>query len=214
MEKISIFDVLREEGVLREADEDQAAAAEEQPAADTAAPDTNTDTQTDDTNNTDADFNIDTSLDINDTGSDMGGGGDDGSMDSGSSSNGDTAEAGNDEEINPYNTNMFAALSAEEQKIKLIEQKKLYQTLYDSIVELLNRLNTFDTDESNMVIISRVSNTLYDLKGYVSDYILYDIPIKSYYDNEVMYNRFLAVINSIASVVDKYDKKLEKDEEK
>ena len=33
MEKISIFDVLREEGVLREADEDQAAAAEEQPAA-------------------------------------------------------------------------------------------------------------------------------------------------------------------------------------
>ena len=81
-------------------------------------------------------------------------------------------------------------------------------------MELLNRLNTFDTDESNMVIISRVSNTLYDLKGYVSDYILYDIPIKSYYDNEVMYNRFLAVINSIASVIDKYDKKLEKDEEK
>ena len=204
MEKISIFDVLREEGVLREADEDQAAAAEEQPAADTTAPDTNTDTQTDDTNNTDANFNIDTSLDINDTSSDMGTGEDDG----------DTAEAGNDEEINPYNTNMFAALSAEEQKIKLIEQKKLYQTLYDSIVELLNRLNTFDTDESNMVIISRVSNTLFDLKGYVSDYILYDIPIKSYYDNEVMYNRFLAVINSIASVVDKYDKKLEKDEEK
>ena len=161
----------------------------------------------------DTDFNIDTSLDINDTGSDMGGG-DNGSMDTGSSSNGDTAEAGNDEELNPYNTNMFAALSAEEQKIKLIEQKKLYQTLYDSIVELLNRLNTFDTDESNMVIISRVSNTLYDLKGYVSDYILYDIPIKSYYDNEVMYNRFLAVINSIANVVDKYDKKLEKDEEK
>ena len=217
MDKISIFDVFREEGILKEAEGDETtqAADTQQPAADTTVT-TDTETQTTDTttdNNTDVDFNIDTSLDMGDD--NMGGGNDNGGDDmSSGSGDGNTADSGNDEEINPYNTNMFAALSAEEQKIKLIEQKKLYQTMYDSIVELMNRVNDFDTDESNLAIISRVSNTLFDLKKYIADYIIYDIPIKSYYDNEVMYNRFLTVINSITTVIEKYDKKLEKDEEK
>lgn len=215
-ERISIFDVLRKEGVLKEADEETTQAADtQQPAADTAtdAP-ADTETQADattDADTNDADFNIDTSLDMGDD--NMGGGDDTGSEDTSGSTNDNTADSGTDEEINPYNTNMFAALSAEEQKIKLIEQKKLYQTMYDSIVELLNRINSFDTDETNLVIVSKISNTLFDLKRYIADYIIYDIPIKSYYDNEVMYNRFLSVINSIANVIDKYDKKLEKDEE-
>jgi len=216
MDKISIFDVFREEGILKEAegDETTAAADTQQPAANTPAA-TDTETQTTDTTtdtDVDADFNIDTSLDMGD---DNMGGGNDTDEDNMSTSSGDgnTADSGTDEEINPYNTNMFAALSAEEQKIKLIEQKKLYQSMYDSITELLNRVNDFDTEENNLVIVSRISNVLYDLKKYIADYIIYDIPIKSYYDNEVMYNRFLSVINSIANVVDKYDKKLEKDEE-
>lgn len=220
MDKISIFDVLREEGVLREADGDETAAADtQQPAADpapadTETQDTTTDTEapTDDNAGNDDNFDIDTSLDMGDDGM---GGSDDSGTDDSSSDNGDnTANSGTDEEVNKYNTNMFAMLTAEEQKIKLIEQKKLYQSMYDSIMELLNRVNDFDTDETNLVIISRISNTLFDLKRYIADYIIYDIPIKSYYDNEVMYNRFLAVINSISVVIDKYDRKLEKDEEK
>lgn len=219
MDKISIFDVLREEGVLREADGDETAAADtQQPAADpapadTETQDTTTDTEapTDDNAGNDDNFDIDTSLDMGD---DSMGGSDDSGTDDSSSGGDNTANSGTDEEVNKYNTNMFAMLTAEEQKIKLIEQKKLYQSMYDSIMELLNRVNDFDTDETNLVIISRISNTLFDLKRYIADYIIYDIPIKSYYDNEVMYNRFLAVINSISVVIDKYDRKLEKDEEK
>ena len=215
----SIFDIFRERGIIKEAEDDvanQAADAAQPddtaPAADDTATDNTTtddanndDTQNNDNNNADDDFNIDTSLDT-DTGV-----GDAGGDDAGGDSSSGSVESIDGGEVNKYNTNMFACLTAEEQKIKIKELKHQFQTIYDSICEMLRRINDYPVDEINIAIITRTSNALFELKQYIGDYIIYEFPQKSFYDNDVMLNRFLLVVSTLGNTLDKYCNKVEKE---
>lgn len=212
----SIFDIFRERGIIREAEGDDQADAAAQPdgTADVNTDDTATDTDTaadTNTDNTDDDFNIDTSLDMDTDNSGTDGGSTDSGADTSTSGEVDNPIDGG--EVNKYNTNMFITLTAEEQKIKIKELKNQYQTVYDSISEMLDRINNMDTDESNLAIISRISGALFDLRKFIGDYIIYEFPQKSFYDNDVMFNRFLLVISTLGKTLDKYNSKLEKDQE-
>ncbi len=201
----SIFDIFREEGILKEAGEDdnqdQNAPAEEAPANDDAG--------TDDVGGDD--FDIDASLDGEDTGDDEAspdGGEEDTTTDDAGS---DSAESG-DDEVNDDNTDIFAALTAEEQQIKIKELKNLFQGLYSSCDEISERINNLEIDEENIHITTRLSYAMYDLKRYISEYLISVFPKKSYVENDIAFNRFLSVVQSITTILDKYRKKLEKDD--
>ena len=150
----------------------------------------------------DDDFSIDTSLDTDDDssgGEDAGGeGGDDSGssdLDSGSSSSGD-------EEVNPANTDIFSTLSAEEQKIKILELKKQYGIMYAYIDDILSKMNNLEVEEDTMEVISRVSSQLYNLKEYLKDYMINIFPMNDFIQNDTFFNRFSAIIYSMNKIVE------------
>lgn len=211
-EAFSIFDILREQGVLKEAEgeDDNNDTSAEASTTDNNEADTNEESSDD--NNTDDDFDIDASLD---DGEDEGGedtAGDD-SMDSpseDSSSGGETSGDG-DEEVNDDNTDIFSSLSAEEQQIKIKELKSLFQQMYTSCDEILDRINNLEFTEDNIPIMSRITYSLLDLKKYISEYIISVFPRKSYIENDIAFNRFLMILNSVKDILEKYKKKSDKD---
>lgn len=167
----------------------------------------------------DDDFSIDASLDDGtydnaDGGEVTDNGGEEPSTeDSDSGSNGGGSSDG-DDEVNDDNTDIFSSLTAEEQQIKIKELKSLYQNLYSSCDEILDRINNLDTDEENLHIVTRISNSMYDLKRYIADYITHVFPNKSFIENDIAFNRFLLIIKSITDILDKYQIKMSKEDEK
>lgn len=148
----------------------------------------------------DEDFNIDTNLadSDQDTESDTSGDEDSGSTEPDTSSS--TSDINNDEPIKA-NTDIFSSLSAEEQQIKIKELKRLFNTLYCSCDDTLVKINNIDTDENSIEIVTRLSSTIYNLKIYITDYITNLFSSKSYIENDVAFNRFLSILNSVLAVI-------------
>jgi len=177
-------------------------------AADTGADDAgttddNTDNATDDSG--DDEFNIDTSVDDDSEGGDEGGddsGGDD--MDTGDDSSIDSGGGMDGEgEPLPENNDVFVTLTAEEQQVKIMELKKLYNDLYTYTDDLLKKMNDLDVEEDTLEIISRTSSQLYQLKIYLRDYMAHTFNTKSFVENDVYFNRFSSIIYSIGVIVDR-----------
>ena len=127
---------------------------------------------------------------------------DDGSGEAPQDDQGGGEDSEDGEEPVEANTDIFDSLSADEQKIKIMELQRLYGEMYNSCDDISKRLNDLDTDESNIDIISRVSDSMNILKKYIQDYLIGSFAKKSYVENDIMYNRFLSIISSLAAVLD------------
>ena len=157
-----------------------------------------TDTGDDSSSGDDENFDIDTSLD-DDSGDDNGDSdldSDEGSSDLDSSSGG-----GSTEEPVPANKDVFATLTAEEQAIKIKEQKKQFNDMYIYVDDLINKINDIQLDEDNTEIVERISKNLYNLRDYLNEYITAIFATKDYISNDVFFNRFLQVLYSIDSTM-------------
>lgn len=138
------------------------------------------------------------------------GGGDDadamgGAMDSGNgdAEGGDAPAADGGEEVNQDNTDMFATMSAEDQAMKITELKNLYGQLFSHIDDIQNKLTNVDLEDNTIDVITKISNELYNLKNYVEQYLTKRFNTASWYENEVMYNRFLMIIDSQSRILNK-----------
>ena len=212
-EAFSIFDILREQGVLKEAEGDEntsdgASATDNNNEADNGE---DNETGEEDMTGGNDDFDIDASLDDGDDGGENPESSPSDSDDGGSGS--DSAGSDNsDEEVNDDNTDIFSSLSAEEQQIKIKELKGLYQQMYTSCDELLDRINNLEFTEDSLPIMTRITYALYDLKKYISEYIISIFPRKSYIENDIAFNRFLMILNSVKDILSRYQKKSERDD--
>jgi hypothetical protein len=150
----------------------------------------------------DDDFDIDTSLDDNDGGDgeneadDNNGGGDDLSI----PTDGGAGASSEDEPVES-NTELFDSLSAEEQMMKISELKHQYADLFNSCDDMIDKLSTIKSTELTMVAISRLTNMLMNLKSYITDYLYNQFASNSYYENDVYFNRFLAIFKSISNIL-------------
>ena len=214
-EAFSIFDILREQGVLKEAEGDE---------------NTSDGASTTDNNNNEADngednktgeedmaggnddFDIDASLDDGEDGGENSESSPSDSDDGGSGSDSAGGDNNSDEEVNDDNTDIFSSLSAEEQQIKIKELKGLYQQMYTSCDELLDRINNLEFTEDSLPVMTRITYALYDLKKYISEYITSVFPRKSYIENDIAFNRFLMILNSVKDILSRYQKKSERDD--
>ena len=147
----------------------------------------------------DEEFNIDTSLDDNgDEGEeDITGEGDDSGLDD--TSSGGTATS--TEEPVPANKDILTTLTAEEQAIKIKEQKKQFNDMYIYIDDLIDKIGDIELDEDNTEVIERVSKRLYNLREYLNEYITTIFATKDYISNDIFYRRFLQVIYSIDTIM-------------
>lgn len=204
MRRKSIFDI------VREAEEDNAsdtAQAETDQANDEApAPEDSGENTADDAGDDeyggddDFDINADLGEEDMDGGDDAGGGDTDIGSDT-SSSGGSGGEMAEEEPVKA-NTDIFASLSKEEQQVKILELKKLFANLYSSTDDILEKINNTETDENNIHVINRISMTIFNLRKYIADYIENSFAYKSYIENDITFNRFLSIINSVSSVLE------------
>lgn len=213
----SIYDILKEDG------EDNTSPAET--GNDNAgADDFSIDTSLDDGDGGDPSPDTGGAPDPNAGGDDMGGGDDFdmGGDDLGGGDTGGDAQAGNSggekentsDEAKEDNTDIFSSLTAEEQAVKLKELKGMYNELYQSIIDVNERINNFDVNERNLDIINRTSAVLDELARFINDYITNMFALKSFIENDIAFNRFLSIFNSIIVILDTYQKKEEKLEDK
>lgn len=199
----SIYDILQE----ADGDENQTnnapAAADNNANADQNQQTNDNNNQQGDTNpagdaNND-DFNMDMSLegdDDNTEGDDAGG--DTGDMDTGSTDIG----TGTEEEPVEANTDMFEALSAEEQRLKITELKNQYTQLYNSCDDLIEKISNIENTEETVAPASKLINTLTDLKKYITDYFYNQFDSVSYYENDVKLNYLLSIFYSVRDVLE------------
>lgn len=174
------------------------------PAEDTTQDNTeNQDQNQDDTQDAggDDEFNIDADMDI-DAGDDDMGGGDTGGGGGGGSSVTPEEEEPVDNEDTRRDKELYDSLSPQEQKERNIKQKELFFQLYsncDYVIDKLNNISDADLEEYG-VQIRKTLSMLFDLKQMVSDYAtkLYDS--KSYIENDIMFNRYLSILNTVKNI--------------
>ena len=123
---------------------------------------------------------------------------------------GDQSQGDEAEEPVEANTDIFSSLSADEQSVKIFELQRLYSQLYNSCNDISKRINDLDTDEKDLEIISRVGDSITQLKKYIEDYLTKHFSKKSFVENDIMYNRFLAILSSITSVLQELSKSRDK----
>ena len=213
-EAFSIFDILREQGVLKEAEGDENTSDGASTTDNNNEADNGEDNKTgeEDMAGGDDDFDIDASLDDGEDGGENSESSPSDSDDGGSGSDSAGGDNNSDEEVNDDNTDIFSSLSAEEQQIKIKELKGLYQQMYTSCDELLDRINNLDYTEDSLPIMTRITYALYDLKKYISEYIISIFPRKSFIENDIAFNRFLMILNSVKDILSRYQKKSERDD--
>jgi uncharacterized protein YpmS len=66
----------------------------------------------------------------------------------------------------------------------------------------LEKINNTETDETNIHTINRASMAVFTLRKYIADYINNSFPYKSYIENDITFNRFLSILNSVSSVLE------------
>ena len=137
-----------------------------------------------------------------DAGDDDMGGGDTGGGGGGGTSVTPEEEEPVDNEDTRRDKELYDSLSPQEQKERNIQLKTLFFRLYsncDYVIDKLNNISDADLEEYG-VQVRKTLSMLFDLKQMVSDYAtkLYDS--KSYIENDIMFNRYLSILNTVKNI--------------
>lgn len=98
-------------------------------------------------------------------------------------------------------------LSTEKLELRHRELKKQYLDMYDTIVNILDRIGSASVQEEDIGVIEYISSTLSNLRTMITDYIDKAYPLNSYIENSVNYNRFLAVLQGINKILEDVSKR-------
>jgi hypothetical protein len=161
----------------------------------------NTGGDTGDDGSTDDEFSVDDDSSSDDSSDDWSGDDDTSDDDSSDTDDGtNTIQNG----LSATEKEIFDNLSPEQQVIKVGELKGLFSTLYYSIDDIYNKLTKIDNlKPDSSKIVSRLSNTLDELKIYIEDYLTKTFDTKSYTENMVIYQKYLVIFNSVNKVLEK-----------
>ena len=140
---------------------------------------------------------------------DMGDGGDTGSGDTGGggAAPGDGSIQADD--ARGLENEIFSNLTPTQIAVKHKELKGNFSAMHSSISELIERVNEVNAAEYQTAI-TFVSQQLSDLKEMIANYITDVYSTKSYMENAMNYNRFLATLNGIKEILDEVDNQINK----
>lgn len=170
--------------------------------------DDNSDTPQDDNQEGNQDPNDDETTDYTDEGGDDFG--DDGSESDDSGSGGSSDDSSDEEpvdDIKQQEEEMYSNLTAEELDIKHRELKNQFLAMFDIISSLVERIGDTSIPEDSIPAVEYVSKTLIQLKDMVTDYVNSVYQTKSYIENSINYNKFLAVLNGVNKILEEINDK-------
>ena len=119
-------------------------------------------------------------------------------------------QEGEDSEVDDLKSQeeeLYRNLSPEQLDIKHKELKTQFLNMYDTIVSIIDRIGDASVGEDNIGIIEYISGVLIKLKEMVTDYTNSVYQTKSYMENSINYNRFLAVLNGINKILEEMNSK-------
>ena len=101
---------------------------------------------------------------------------------------------------------IFSNLTHDQLDIKHKELKNQYLQMYDMTSEIIDRISSINISEDITFVVDYVSTTLSNLRDMVVDYINDVYKTKSYTENLINYNRFLATLSGINKILEEIDK--------
>jgi cobalamin biosynthesis protein CobT len=97
---------------------------------------------------------------------------------------------------------VFDSLSIAEQQIKIKELKNQFADLYNNCSSIIERLNDVALELiDEYPQLKKISSVLYELKDMISFYILNIYDTKSFFENDIVFNRYLLILNGIKGVL-------------
>lgn len=145
-----------------------------------------------------------------------GGGGDDMGGEGGEAppEGGDPAPASGDGQVTAddargMENELFKDLTPDQIDLKHKELKGNFTTLYDSTSNIIDRVNEIPNSDKYLSTITFVSDQLSNLRTMVADYMNNVYSTKSYMENAMNYNRFLATLKAINDILDEVRKELD-----
>ena len=117
-----------------------------------------------------------------------------------------------DTEAKQKDRELFASMTPQEQKMKIVKLKESYKELYERIGQIIEKYDAISLEfEDYGHIIKKSLDVLNDLKSYIADYMLELFDSKSYIENDVMFNRYLIILNTIKKTTDEMCKQKKKE---
>lgn len=101
-------------------------------------------------------------------------------------------------------------LSTDKLELRHKELKNQYLAMYDTVVNIIDRIGSSSVQEEDIGAIEYVSETLSKFRSMLTDYIDRVYALNSYIENTVNYNRFLAVLGGVNKILEELDKKQNK----
>lgn len=124
----------------------------------------------------------------------------------------DIGDENTDTEEKALDRELFDSLTDSEKKRKIVTLKKLYMDLYSKCDTLVDKFNQLSTNDENFdPVIKRILIVLYDLKEYVSYYVLNVYDKVSYIENDVTFNRYLSILNGVKLIIEELEKEHKKE---
>ena len=111
------------------------------------------------------------------------------------------------DDIKQQEEELYSNLSPTLLDIKHRELKNQFLNMYDIVSSIIERIGDADISEDNIGIVEYVSDNLSRMRNMLTDYIESVYAAKSYIENSVNYNRFLAVLNGINEILEQVEKK-------
>ena len=114
----------------------------------------------------------------------------------------DTSTDENDphKKLKELEAEIFDQLSEEEKEMKRNELKKLYVLLIEKAESIFNLTQEITKTDDTVKLIDYVLNTLMDLKIYLGDYVSDVYDNRTYLQNNVNFQKFLAIFDSIHAI--------------
>lgn len=167
------------------------------------------------TNSEDEDYDIDTEPDPDpggdEEGTDSGDSPDDSELNDNSGEDDST-----DNEEKALDRELFDSLSDSEKERKISTLKGLYKDLYGKCTTLIEKFNQLTEEENDdfKPAVKRILTILYDLKEFISYYLLKVYDKTSYIENDINFNRYLSILNGIKLTVLELEKIKKKEQDK
>ena len=92
------------------------------------------------------------------------------------------------------------------EKDKINVLKKLFITLIERTDNILDLVQEVPKTDETVKVIDYVANTLTDLKTYLNDYVTNMYDIKTYIQNTVNFQKFLAIFDSVKAIFEEIGK--------
>lgn len=112
----------------------------------------------------------------------------------------DSNSVDNSSDVSDLEKEILGSLSDEQISIKYKELKTQYINIYSTIDTLLIRVNKISKNNNNIKVIEFILNKLTELKELVVFYLTNTFDTKSYIENTINYQQYLAILNSMTKL--------------